>query len=400
MDIISIVLVILTIVIALIFNFSNGRNNASNAIATVVATHAMAPRPALIFAGICCLIGPFIFSTAVAKTIGAGVVNTSILTPLLLFIGLCGSVLWVNICSHIGIPVSSSHALVGGIMGAGIAAGGLGCILWPTSEMLLGVLYYVIVGVLIGLIIGLVLAILAKGKIILYMLVGAGVGAVIAILVAMIAGVYPAGSILSIALFIVVSPILGILASYIVTVVITRIVARFSKNPMKLNKWFQRLQLVGAAFQALSIGGNDAQNAMGVIFAVLVSIGVVGAADALPLWVIIISAVAIAVGMVSGGLKVIKKVGSGITRIMPYQGFSASMTSGGVLALMTACGIPVSTTHIAGGAIIGTGMTRGVGVVNWKTVIQMVTAWVLTIPCAAVVSGVVYAIVALIFGLY
>ena len=138
---------------------------------------------------------------------------------------------------------------------------------------------------------------------------------------------------------------------------------------------------------------------MGVIFAILVSIGAITATSAVPMWVVIISAIAIALGMICGGLNIIKKVGSGITRIMPYQGFSASMSSGGVLALVTALGIPVSTTHVAGGAIIGTGITSGAGLVNWKTVIHMVIAWVVTIPCAAVVSGVAYFLIDLIFCL-
>ena len=399
MDLTTTILVILGVVIALIFNFSNGKNNASNAIATVVATHAMTPRKALIFAAICCLIGPFIFSTAVAKTIGAGVIDSSIFTPALLLIGLCGSVLWVNFCSHVGIPVSSSHALVGGILGAGIAAGGFGCALWPSGETLLGTLLFILAGAAIGFVISLVLALVFKEKLSVFLICGSATGGIFGILACMIAGILPSGGILAILLFICVSPMLGLTVSYTFTAILTRIIAKKSKHPMKLNKWFQRLQMVGAGFQALSIGGNDAQNAMGVIFAILVSIGAITATSAVPMWVVIISAIAIALGMICGGLNIIKKVGSGITRIMPYQGFSASMSSGGVLALVTALGIPVSTTHVAGGAIIGTGITRGAGLVNWKTVIHMVIAWVVTIPCAAVVSGVAYFLIDLIFCL-
>ncbi|HJJ82674.1 MAG TPA: inorganic phosphate transporter, partial [Methanocorpusculum sp.] len=138
MDVISTILVIAGVLIALAFNFSNGRNDAANTIATVVATHALSPRKAIIIASICCFAGPFVFSTAVAKTIGKGIVNPEIFTPVLLFIGLCGAVLWVNICSNYGIPVSSSHSLVGGLLGAGLAAGGFAYIYWPTSEMFFG----------------------------------------------------------------------------------------------------------------------------------------------------------------------------------------------------------------------------------------------------------------------
>lgn len=399
MDVVTTILVILGIAISLIFNYSNGKNNASNAIATVVATHAMTPRKALIFAAICCLIGPFLFSTAVAKTIGAGVIDTSIFTPVLLLVGLCGSVLWVNFCSYVGIPVSSSHALVGGILGAGIAAGGFGCALWPSGETLLGTLIFVLLGAAIGFIIALILALIFKEKLSVFLVCGAAVGGIFGILASMIAGALPSGGILAILLFICVSPMLGLTVSYTFTAILTRIIDKRSNHPMKMNKWFQRLQVVGAGFQALSIGGNDAQNAMGVIFAILVSIGAVTATSTVPLWVVIICSFAIALGMICGGLNIIKKVGSGITRIMPYQGFSASMSSGGVLALVTALGIPVSTTHVASGAIIGTGITRGAGLVNWKTVIHMVVAWVLTIPCAAIVSGLAYLLVSLIFGL-
>ena len=136
MDVLSIVLVVLGIIIALVFNFSNGRNNASNAVATVVATHALSPVKAIVIASICCLAGPFVFSTAVAKTIGGGIVDPELFTPVLMFIGLCGSVLWVNICSRAGIPVSSTHALVGGLIGAGVAAAGWSAVFWPTAGML------------------------------------------------------------------------------------------------------------------------------------------------------------------------------------------------------------------------------------------------------------------------
>ncbi|HJJ44465.1 MAG TPA: inorganic phosphate transporter [Methanocorpusculum sp.] len=398
MDVLSIVLVVLGIIIALVFNFSNGRNNASNAVATVVATHALSPVKAIVIASICCLAGPFVFSPAVAKTIGGGIVDPELFTPVLMFIGLCGSVLWVNICSRAGIPVSSTHALVGGLIGAGVAAAGWSAVFWPTAEMLLGTLFFVLAGAFAGAFIALILALIFKERIGYFLLSGAAVGGILAIPLALVLGVFPGSNILSILLFICVAPMLGIVAAYTFTAILTRIIAKCSKAPMRLNKWFQRLQVVGSAFQALTIGGNDAQNAMGIIFAILVSAGLVSAGAELPLWVIITSAIAITLGMLLGGWKIIKNVGSGITRIMPYQGFSATTTGGLVLTLMTACGIPVSTTHVAGGAIIGTGMTRGAGGINWKTVLRMLSAWVITIPCAAVVSWVIYFASSHIFG--
>ncbi|MBO5368344.1 inorganic phosphate transporter, partial [Methanocorpusculum sp.] len=181
MDVLSTVLVVAGIVIALAFNFSNGRNDASNTIATVVATHALSPRKAIIIASICCFLGPFVFSTAVAKTIGKGIVNPEFLTPLILFIGLCGAVLWVNICSNYGIPVSSSHSLVGGLLGVGLAAGGAAYINWPTAEMFFEMLKYLGIGVVIGILVGILLAVLCKDKIRSMALLGGFVGFVLAV---------------------------------------------------------------------------------------------------------------------------------------------------------------------------------------------------------------------------
>ncbi len=398
MDTITFIVVILGIIIALAFNFSNGRNDASNVVATVVATRALSPRYAILLASVCCFAGPFIFSTAVAKTIGKGIVNPEIFTPVLLLIGLCGAVFWVNFCSRSGIPVSSSHSLVGGLMGAGIAAGGLSVVNWPTSEMALGMEYYLVLGAVIGAIVMLIVALIFKDSVKLFLLLGAGVGAIVAVPIAMILGIFTFSGLLAILLFICVSPILGMIVSYVFTTLLTRITAKRSSHPMLLNKWFQRAQVLASGFQAASLGGNDAQNAMGIIFAILLSTGLAVSSGELPLWVVLLSGFAIAAGILSGGWRVIKKMGMGITRILPYQGFSAAVSGGAVLSFMTSFGVPVSTTHVASGTIMGTGVTRGVGAVNWSTVRQMVTAWVITIPCAGVVSFLAYIILSFAFG--
>ncbi|MDO5844348.1 MAG: inorganic phosphate transporter [Methanocorpusculum sp.] len=398
MDTVTTVIVILGIFIALAFNFSNGRNDASNTIATVVATRALRPQVAIIIASVCCLAGPFVFSTAVAKTIGKGIVNPEIFTPFLLFIGLCGAVLWVNFCSHNGIPVSSSHSLVGGLIGAGLAEGGFAVIFGPSPEMFFGMLYYLAIGAAAGALIMFLLAVIFKDSIKVFTILGACVGAVIAVPIAMILGIFQFSGLLAILLFICVSPMLGLVVSYLFTIILTRITTRRVKHPMKMNKWFQRVQILGSGFQALSLGGNDAQNAMGIIFAILLSVGLIGAEDALPWWVIILSAVAISAGILSGGWKVIKKMGMDITKLVPYQGFSASVSGGLVLSFMTTFGVPVSTTHVASGTIMGTGVTKGVGAVNWGTVRQMVTAWIITIPCAGAVSFIGYLVFSFIFG--
>ena len=398
MDIVITIIIIIGILLALFANFLNVCNDASNVIATVIATHAISPRNAIVLASVCCFAGPFIFSTAVAKTIGKGIVNPDIFTPILLLIAMCGSVFWVNFCSRSGIPVSSSHALVGGLMGAGIAAGGFAVVNWPTSDMALGMVYYLILGAVIGGLILLVISLITRDSVKLYTILGAGAGAMLAVPIAMILGVFEFNGLIAVLLFICVSPALGLIVSWAFTMILTRILAKHVTQPTKMNKWFQRLQVLAAGFQAASLGGNDAQNAMGIIFAILLSVGIIGVGSDVPMWVILLSSLAIAVGLLSGGWKVIKKVGSGITRLLPYQGFSAAISGGAVLSFMTSFGVPVSTTHVASGTIMGTGLTRGAGAVNWSTIRQIITAWIITIPCAAMVSFVIYSILSFIFG--
>jgi PiT family inorganic phosphate transporter len=283
-------------------------------------------------------------------------------------------------------------------MGAGMAAGGLSVVNWPTAEMAIGMVYYLIIGAIIGGALMTMIALIFKDSVKLFLMIGAGVGAIIAVPIAMMLGIFVFSGLIAILLFICVSPILGLLVSYAFTTILTRITAKRSSHPMLLNKWFQRAQVLASGFQAASLGGNDAQNAMGIILAILISTGLVASNGELPLWVILLSGFAIAAGIMSGGWRVIKKMGSGITRILPYQGFSAAVSGGAVLSFMTSFGVPVSTTHVASGTIMGTGMTRGVGAVNWGTVRQMVTAWIITIPCAAAVSFLAYIILSLIFG--
>ncbi|HJJ92482.1 MAG TPA: inorganic phosphate transporter [Methanocorpusculum sp.] len=390
------VIIIAGIVIALAFNFSNGRNDASNTVATVIATRALSPRTAILIASFCCLSGPFIYSTVVAKTIGKGIVDPGIFTPSLLFIGLIGSVLWVNVCSQYGIPVSSSHALVGGLMGAGLAAGGISAVFWPSPELVEKTIVLLVCGVAIGACIMTVLAALFRDSIPFYATIGAMVGAVVTIPILMILNLFVIKGLLAIVLFICVSPMLGMFVSYLFTTILTKIMAN-AKHPTKMNKWFQRAQIVASGFQAMSLGGNDAQNAMGIIIAILIAAGIVTTDAELPMWVIVLSAVAISLGLLSGGWKVIKKMGTGITRIRSYQGFSASMSGGMVLSFMTMFGVPVSTTHIVTGTIMGTGVTRGAGAVRWVAVRQMVIAWILTIPATAAVSGICYFVSQIVF---
>jgi len=400
MDTLSLILVIAGVIIALIFNFSNGRNIASNAIGTAVATHAISPGKAMILATICCLAGPFIFSTAVAKTIGSGIVNPIYITPVLMLVAAVSAIACVTFYTHIGIPVSATRALVGGLVGAGIAAAGWGSIFWPSASELLGTLYYVIGGAIAGVIIGLIIALILKEPIWKHIGAGAGFCCILAIPVAMIVGIFTGGSIFGILLFVLVSPILGIVISYIFTVILARIVARCAPcSTLKLNTWFKRFQVIGAAALAFTIGGKDGQDGMGIIFAIMVSVSLAGANDGLPMWIVVIAAVSLAAGMLFGGRKIIKNVGTGITKVMPYQGVASSLASSAVLTLTTVFGIPVSTSNAVGGAIIGTGMTRGARQVNWKMSRKMIIAWLVTIPFGALVGWTIYFIIAKIFGM-
>ena len=399
MDTLSLVLVIAGVVIALVFNFSNGRNIASNAVGTAVATHAISPGKAMILAMVCCLIGPFIISNAVAKTIGNGIVDTVFITPVLMLVASVSAILCVSFYTHIGLPVSATQALVGGMVGAGICAAGWGAIYWPSAEILLNTLYFFLAGAGIGIIIGLIFALVLKESVWKHIGVGALFCSILALLVAMLAGVFSGGSVFGILLFILISPILSIVVSYLFTVVLARVVTRWCSCPKKLNTLFKRLQVISAAILAFTIGGKDAQDGMGIIFALMVSVGIAGAADALPMWIVIIAAVSLAGGMFFGGRKIIKNVGSGITRVMPYQGVASSLSSSAVLTLTNLFGIPVSTSNAVGGSIIGTGMTRGVRMVKWKMARKMIIAWIVTIPFAALVAWVLYLIISLIFGL-
>lgn len=256
MDTVTLIIAIIGICLAIYFNVCNGKNDAANTVAITISTRALSPGKAVIVASIFCLLGPFIFSTAVASTIGKGLVTTDIITPVLLLVALCGAIFWVSFCSRNGLPVSSSHAQVGGLLGAGIAAGGIQAVIGPSPDMFFGMLFYLGCGAIIGCILGLILAVIFKGSIKLYMILGAAVGAVIAIPLAMICFGFVFGGILAILLFICVSPMLGLVVSYILTVIIMNISAKMTKAPSKLNKWFQRLQIVGTAFQALSLGGK------------------------------------------------------------------------------------------------------------------------------------------------
>jgi len=375
------------IALALLFNFANGLNDAANSIATIIATRALTPLQAVGLAAVFNLLGPLLFTTAIARTIGRGIGDPVFLTPELILAGLIGSVLWVLITSYFGIPVSSSHALIGGLLGAGIVSAGIGAVLWPEPAAVAAVVVYALLGAAAGAVIRAAVAALQGERPQEFLGLGALAGLALTFPLLIITGLLQISGILAVVVFIVVSPLLGLITAYAFGLIVARVAAKYS--PQRLNGVFRNLQIFSGSFQAIGHGSNDAQNAMGIITAMLVAGGLLTEFD-VPLWVIIVSSTAISLGTLFGGWRVIDKMANKITKIRPYQGFCASTSAGGVLSLMTAFGVPVSTTHAMTGAIMGVGATRGYSAVKWVVVREIVAAWIVTIPASALVAGLCY----------
>ncbi|MFA7562475.1 MAG: inorganic phosphate transporter [Methanoculleus sp.] len=388
-------IIILGILLALLFNFANGLNDAANSIATIIATKALTPLQAVLLAGVFNLLGPLLFTTAIAATIGRGLVDPVFLTPPMILTAMVGAVLWVLITSYLGIPVSSSHALIGGLLGAGIAAAGIGAVFWPPLTMIEQVVIYGAVGAILGAVVTCAIT-LWKGDFKPWNLfLGGLIGVTLIIPSAIIMGLLKVNGILAILIFIVISPTLGLISAF----AFGTFVACAFRNypPRRLNDLFRKLQIFSGSLQAVGHGGNDAQNAMGIITALLLAGGLISEFS-VPLWVILVSSLAISVGTLLGGWRVIDKMANRITRIRPYQGFAASTAAGGVLSLMNIFGVPVSTTHAITGAIMGVGATRGYSAVKWGVVREILVAWILTIPAAAIVGGACYFVGQALFG--
>jgi PiT family inorganic phosphate transporter len=381
-------LLLLGILIALAFNFANGMNDAANSIATVVATRVLTPLQAVLMAAAFNFLGPFIFTTAVAKTIGKGIVDPAFMTLPVFFIGILVAVIWVLLTTYTGLPISTTHALVGGIIGAAIAAGGLQACLWPSIPKVLTLLFYVFLSGVLG---AIVFALAARWRgeenWMNYLRLGALFGSALIVPVLMITGILPLSGILAILVFIVFSPILGFITAYVTVLVVMRLSRASSLT--KTNRLFNRAQVVSAAFYSLNHGSNDAQNAMGAITAMLVAAGILQEFT-VPLWVILVSCLAIALGTLLGGWNVVNTLAKKITHLRPYQGFCAEAGGGIALSFITAFGVPVSTTHAISGAITGVGAIHGYSAVQWTVVRRIVTAWLLTIPVTVVTALAVY----------
>jgi PiT family inorganic phosphate transporter len=381
-------LLITGIVLALVFNFVNGLNDAANSIATVVATRVLTPLQAVLLAAFFNMVGPLVFTTVVAKTIGKGIVSPGFMTTQVILIGLLSAVLWVGISSYSGIPISASHALVGGLIGSAVAFAGFEAILWPAAGTVVWLAVYAAAGAAAG---GFILGLLGylKGEENLYAVFGLGALCGISLIIPFvtITRILPVSGILAILIFIVVSPVIGLLAAFLIGILVIRLFR--NRNSRTMNFLFRKLQLLSAAFYSIGHGSNDAQNAMGVITAILVAGGLL-TEFVVPLWVIIISGSAIALGTFLGGWRVVETMATKITKLRPYQGFCAETGGGVVLAFVTAFGIPVSTTHAISGSIMGVGASRGYSAVQWGVVRRIVSAWILTIPLTAIFAYIAF----------
>jgi PiT family inorganic phosphate transporter len=383
-------LILFGIILALALNFVNGLNDAAHSIATVVATKALSPAKAVFLTAFCNFAGPYIFTTAVAATIGTAIVSRAGLTPISIIVAMGTAFILVFVATRSGIPISSSHAMVGGLLGAGIAVIGISVVIMPSSVSVTEVVMYGITGAVIGAI-GLGLFTASFHEDVRFgAIIGALCGASLTIPLMMLLGLVKVGGLLAIVLFIFISPVIGMVGAFLFDIVISHIFRYSRRNRMR--RIFQPLHVLACLIQATAHGANDGQHAVGVITALLVSSGVLMSFD-VPGWVILASAIAIGLGTCFGGWQVVDKMAKEITKIRPYQGFCAATASSAILVAVTVTGIPVSSTHAINGAIIGVGATRGKKAVQWRVVRDMITAWVITIPLSVVVAYSMYFIV-------
>ena len=319
--------VIMLVCLAIAFDFMNGFHDAANSIATVVSTGVLKPGQAVLFAAFFNFLAIFVFHLSVAATVGKGIVQPGVVDTHVVFGALIGATSWNLLTWYYGIPSSSSHALIGGIVGAVMAKAGAGS------------------------------------------LMSAGILKTVA--------------------FILVSPMLGFLLGSLMMVAVAWICRR--ATPSRVDRWFRRLQLVSAGAYSLGHGGNDAQKTIGIIWMLLIATGYTSASDALPpTWVIVSCYIAIAAGTMFGGWRIVKTMGQKITKLKPVGGFCAETGGAITLFLATGLGIPVSTTHTITGAIVGVGSTQRASAVRWGVAGNIVWAWIFTIPASAFVAAVAY----------
>ncbi|EHS51083.1 phosphate transporter [Rhizobium sp. PDO1-076] len=323
-------LLIALIGIALFFDFLNGLHDAANSIATIVSTRVLRPQYAVAWAAFFNFIAFLFFGLHVAETLGKGIIDPQIVSPAVIFAALMGAIIWNIITWHFGIPSSSSHALIGGLVGAGLAKTGFSSIVWSGLSKTVGAIF--------------------------------------------------------------LSPMIGFLLALFLMLAVAWIFVR--QTPFAVDKTFRVLQFISASLYSLGHGGNDAQKTMGIIAVLLFSQGYLGPEFHVPFWVVISCQSAMALGTLFGGWKIVHTMGSKITKLNPMQGFCAE--TGGALTLFGATwlGIPVSTTHTITGAIIGVGAAKRTAAVRWGLAGNIVIAWFLTLPAAAIISATFYFVIA------
>lgn len=389
------IILIIGIATALIFNFLNGLHDAANSISTIIATRVLTPLQAVSLAAFFNLIGPLFLTTAIAKTIGKGIVAPEWLTLEVMILGILVASFWIFATAYIGIPISSTHAMIGGLIGTAVAYGGIGVVILPSLPLIGGVIMLGFAGAIIG---GFTLGFIARLKdesdILHYIKIGGFFGFIFMIPLCIIFQILPISGLLGIILFIVISPSLGFAGAFILGSLVIRACRNADHHLM--NNIFNKLQIVSAAFYSIGHGSNDAQHAMGIITAMLVTAGVLTDFN-VPLWVILMSSGAISLGTLMGGWKIVRTMAKRITHLRPYQGFSAEAGGGLVLLFVTIFGVPVSSTHAISGCIMGVGATQGSSAVQWSVVRQIVTAWIVTIPLTASCAFLVFSIYLQIF---
>ena len=322
--------IIVTFLAALVFDFINGFHDAANSIATVVSTGVLKPRFAVMWAAFFNFAAVFSFGVTVAMTVGKGVVHTEMVTVPVILSGIVGAIIWNLITWYFGIPSSSSHALIGGYVGAALVYGGPSLLNWT--------------------------------------------------------------GLFKVAFFIVVAPFIGLVLGVINQMVVYYLVPS-KGSPRKLNFVFKRLQLLSSAVYSFSHGTNDAQKTMGILFALMVAGGHLTVHDKMPIWIIFLCYTMIAAGTMCGGYRIVRTMGTKLTKLQPMQGFCAETGGGVTILAVSALGIPVSTTQTITGAIIGVGMTHGIRSVRWILAGQILWAWVLTIPFSALFAAIFYMLV-------
>ncbi len=324
-------IILLLIAIALAFDFLNGFHDSANSIATIVSTRVLSPRYAVVWAAFFNFIAFLFFGLHVANTIGKGIIDISIVNQPIIFGALVGACSWNIITWYFGLPTSSSHSLIGGMIGAALIKVGTKALVWE-------------------------------------------------------------GIIKTVA-FIFVSPIVGLVLGLLFGISVYWMFRKSA--PLKVDHIFRKGQLISAAFYSLGHGGNDAQKTMGIIAILLFSAGLLGNTFYVPLWVVLSCHAAIALGTMFGGWRIVKTMGQKVAKIKPVDGFCAELSAATTLFVSTALGIPVSTTHTITGAIMGVGSLRRLSAVRWGVARRIVWAWILTIPCSAAISALAYSLVSL-----